>query len=262
MAWVKQSDRLWSDAKFCAMSDGAQALWHRANSYLADHLLDGELPEGALKFLSTRKRYVEELEAEGYWVRRPSGGWLAVDWQEIIRSKAQVLAARSQTLQRVRGHRNAVTNAGCNAAPGPVPGPVPKREETIVSSLALGPASQNVTSLPKAAVSAAEKIGRAWYGALVEKLDLELPSATAAYEFIGNQSAEERATVDANLRASSVHGPLRARRALRPQRIADSLWHSHLLSEADHAAQKAQYGKQPPQSPAAPTPLAHQLMKF
>jgi len=129
MAWVKQSDRLWSDARFCALSDGAQALWHRANSYIADHLLDGVLPEGALKFLSTRKRYVTELEQAGYWVWQPSGGWLAVGWQEIIQSKAQVLARRSQTLQRVRGHRNAVTNAGCNAAPGPGPGPELTEEE-------------------------------------------------------------------------------------------------------------------------------------
>lgn len=129
MAWVKQSDRLWCDAEFCALSDGAQALWHRANSYLADHLLDGVLPEGALKFLSTRKRYVDELVRAGRWVWQPSGGWLAVGWQEIIQSKAQVVARRSQTLQRVRGHRNAVTNAGCNAYPGPGPGPELTEEE-------------------------------------------------------------------------------------------------------------------------------------
>lgn len=129
MAWVKQSDRLWSDARFCALSDGAQALWHRANSYLADHLLDGELPEAALKFLQTRKRCVQELEDAGYWVRQPSGGWLAADWQEIIQSKAQVLARRSQTLQRVRGHRNAVSNAVSNGAPGPGPGPGPALPE-------------------------------------------------------------------------------------------------------------------------------------
>lgn len=133
MAWVKQSDRMWSDARFCAMSDGAQALWHRANSYLADQLLDGELPEGALKFLSTRKRYVEELEREGYWVRRPSGGWLAVNWQEIIRSKAHVLASREETKQRVSRHRNAVTAGVSNAAPGP--DPVPVSSENLTKEL-------------------------------------------------------------------------------------------------------------------------------
>jgi hypothetical protein len=260
MAWVKQSDRLWSDAKFCAMSDGAQALWHRANSYLADQLLDGELPESALKFLSTRKRYVEELEREGYWVRRPSGGWLAASWQEIIQSKAQVLARRSETNQRVRAHRNAVTNGVSNTSPGP--GPVPVREEAVASSLSPTPAlSQNVTPFPRPAVSAAEKIGRAWYGSLVEKLDTELPSASAAYDFIGKQSAEERELVAANLRASSVHGSRKALRALSPQRIADKLWHSHLLSEADHAEQKSKYGKQT-QPAAAPVPAAHKLMQF
>lgn len=114
---------------------------------------------------------------------------------------------------------------------------------------------------PFAAVSAAEKVGRAWYAALVEREATALPSATAAYDFIGRQSDEDRATVAANLRASSVHGSRKALRALNPKRIAESLWHSHLLSEAEHAAQKAQYGKQP-QPAASPVPLAHQLMKF
>lgn len=254
MAWVKQSDRLWSDASFCALSDGAQALWHRANSYIADQLLDGELPEGALKFLSTRKRYVQELEDAGRWVRQPAGGWLAAGWQEIIQSKAQVLARRSETNQRVRSHRNGVTNNVGNTPPGP--GPVPDREEAAASSLVMA-VSRNVTRI-QPAVSAAEKVGRAWYAELVDKTDLDIPSAQAAYEFIGRQTEDERATVAANLRASSVHG--RKLRALSPQRIAGPMWQPHLLTEAEHAAQKSQYAKQPVR--VEPPPPAHQLMKF
>jgi len=110
-------------------------------------------------------------------------------------------------------------------------------------------------------VSSAEKIGRAWYGALVEKDDASIPSASAAYEFIGRQSPEERATVAANLRASSVHG--KKLRALNPRRIAESLWHSHLLSEQEHAAQKQQYATGRQQLRAAEAvPLAHQPMKL
>lgn len=134
MPWVKQSDRLWCDARFCAMSDGAQALWHRANSYIADQLLDGMVPEAALKFLKTRSRYVQELEREEYWVRQPSGGWLASNWQEIIRSKAEVLADRSKTNQRVRAHRNGVTPPVSNACPVPGPVPVERSADAALSS--------------------------------------------------------------------------------------------------------------------------------
>src|SRR6185312_3718323 len=91
---------------------------------------------------------------------------------------------------------------------------------------------------PVAAVSVAEKLGRAWYMALTERTEADMPSAAAAYEFIGKQPAEDRATVAANLRASTVHRTLKARRALSPKRIAENLWHTHLLSEQEHAEQK------------------------
>ena len=124
MTWVKQSDTLWRDYKFTKLTDGAQALWHRANSWIADNLTDGAIAEEALKHLGSRKRYVTELEESGYWVRQPAGGWLAAGWQEIIRSKADVVASRSETKQRVSRYRNSVTNAVSNAAPDP--DPVPK----------------------------------------------------------------------------------------------------------------------------------------
>lgn len=112
-------------------------------------------------------------------------------------------------------------------------------------------------AVPYAVVSAAEKVGRAWYAELVNKDVASIPSASSAYAFIGGQSAEERATVAANLRASTVHGS--KLRALSPQRIEKTLWHTHLLSEQEHAEQKAHYGRQPA---AAPPNAAHQLMKY
>lgn len=139
MSWVKQSDKLWSDPKFTRLTDGAQALRTRADSYIADHLLDGIIPDSALKLLGARTRYVQELERTGYWVRvepgsalapdwLESGSWLASDWPERIRSKAEVLAKRNETLQRVRRFRNGVTNAACNASPDPGPLKIPEEE--------------------------------------------------------------------------------------------------------------------------------------
>jgi len=187
MAWVKGDDRLWCDAKFCAMSDGAQALWHRANSYLADQLLDGMLPESAIRYLKTRARYVQELEHEGYWVRQPSGGWLAVDWQKIIRSKAEVLADRAKTNQRVRRHRNAVTPAVSNACP--VPGPVPDREEAAASSPAAAAQVVDASQATKGLIFVASLLGRN---------TMSVPPAGAhssAYAWIATKPDAERAAV-------------------------------------------------------------------
>lgn len=114
--WHKGRNDLWRDVAFTSLTDGAQALWHRAMSYISDQMSDGVIPDGSLKHLNTRKRYVDELVAKGFWVRRSTGGWLAAGWQEMVRSKDAQLASRSQTLQRVNRHRNGVSNAGCNAA--------------------------------------------------------------------------------------------------------------------------------------------------
>ena len=136
MPWVKHSDKLWSDPEFDKLSDGAQALWHRADYFIADHLLDGFIPERSLKMVRARSRYVQELVTKGWWerlepgselagVRLESGGWLARGWQERIRSKAEVEKTRAETLQRVRKHRSGVTEPVSNPSPGPGPVPAP-----------------------------------------------------------------------------------------------------------------------------------------
>ena len=148
MSWVKHSDKLWSDPEFQRLSDGAQALWFRADSYIADHLLDGRLPTNSIKMLNTRARYVQELVASGFWSRLESGELLARDWQERIQSRDQVLARRSETLRRVRAHRNAVTNGVSNASPGP--GPIlissSKEEENSSASFSSSEAKKTAQS--------------------------------------------------------------------------------------------------------------------
>lgn len=245
MPWVKQSDRQWSDAKFCAMSDGAQALWHRANSYLADQLLDGLLPESALKFLSTRKRYVEELEREGYWIRQPSGGWLAVGWQEIIPSKAKVLATRSEALQRVRSNRSREQNP--KFAP-PCPLPLPEREEADASSPAAAPAALVVDP------SSATK-GLVFVASLLGRNTMSVPPAgshSREYAWIASRPESERAAV-----AKAVNADEWCR--ANPSRVdaphLQRTWQKYLAGPVKQIARAVQPA-------AAPTPQAHQLMKF
>lgn len=131
MPWVKHSDQRWCDPEFARLSDGAQALWFRADSYTASQLLDGFLPENALRHMRTRKRYIDELVREGWWKRleagdplagewRSTGGWLAVGWQERMRCKVDVLANRVEAKQRVSSKRSREQNAKF-APPDPVP---------------------------------------------------------------------------------------------------------------------------------------------
>lgn len=180
-----------------------------------------------------------------------------------LRAKEYRVRRRSQAMgepsQNVTGESQGVTEASRQ---------ITERHDAsrrvTLNSAVLGSALHgSAVQLAPVAVSAAERIGRAWYAELTEKLTTGLPSAPAAYEFIGSQSAEERATVAANLRASPVHGAQKTRRALRPQRIAESLWHSHLLTDAEHAAQKTHYAKgRQPLAAAAPPPNAHKVMQY
>ena len=80
MTWLRQSDTLWRDFEFTKLTDGAQALWHRANSWIADQLSDGFIPESAIKGLNTRKRYVQELQQAGYWVWQCASRDEAIEW--------------------------------------------------------------------------------------------------------------------------------------------------------------------------------------
>lgn len=121
MTWVRVDDSFWSDPLFSKLTDGAQALWLRANTYIGQHLTDGFIPDDAMQFLRVRKRYVDELVSSGIW-QRVSGGALAVRWRENIRPRDAVLAQRLSTKTRVQKLRNGVTNAARNTTP--VPGPV------------------------------------------------------------------------------------------------------------------------------------------
>lgn len=123
--------------------------------------------------------------------------------------------------------------------------------------------SREIVAKPlRRVVSAEAESGMQWYAALIGQFREAIPSFASNvqhYEFFGAQSQEDRDTVAKNLRESRAHGA--KLKALSPKFIAESLWQSHLLSEQEHAARKAQYGKQT-QPAAAPVPAAHKLMQF
>lgn len=219
MSWVKQSDTLWRDYEFNQLTDGAQALWHRANSYIADNLTDGLVPESALKQLNTRKRYVDELVTAGRWVWQPAGGWLAVGWQEIIRSKAEVLAKRDEQKQR-DSRKSPRQPAASLLPPGPVPVPINSNQ------IATAETDTSVRDTPKRILASK---GRQRLRAVAE-LELDFDHAGKwehALSVIAHLPAKEWAAAAAALKSEVDKGN---RRLITPQSIVDN-WHHWRIGE-------------------------------
>jgi hypothetical protein len=122
MSWFKVDDGFLTHPKVFGIKAGPLALWLRAGLWCAKELTDGVMSARAVKALEAKPAHIQELVERGLW--EPYGdGFRIHNFLKYQPSRAQVLKTRNETLQRVRKHRNAVTNADVTPAPGP--GPVP-----------------------------------------------------------------------------------------------------------------------------------------
>lgn len=128
MTWFKVDDGFLTHPKVYGIKSGPLALWLRAGCWCAGELTDGRVPARALRGLEAKPAYVKELVDRGLW-EPAADGFQFHDWLDYQPSRDQVLKTRNETLQRVRKHRNAVTNAIVTPAPVPVPVPVPEPKE-------------------------------------------------------------------------------------------------------------------------------------
>jgi hypothetical protein len=155
MVWVKIDDGFPEHPKVLSAGPLAMAMQIAALCYCNRNMTDGFIPKAAgLRFLdfsglgmrmwtndtfgggedASAELVIEDLVNAGMWDVVP-GGWQIHDYLEFQPSKADILAERDKTKQRVDKWRarNAVTNtvgnAVCNAAPVPVPVPDIKKEE-------------------------------------------------------------------------------------------------------------------------------------
>lgn len=138
MSWFKVDDGFLTHPKVFGIKSGPLALWLRAGLWCAKELTDGVMSARAVKALDAKPAHIQELVERGLW--EPCGdGFRIHNFLKYQPSRDQVLKTRNETLQRVRKHRNAVTNADVTPAPGP--GPVPKisseEEEKKLSALSL-----------------------------------------------------------------------------------------------------------------------------
>lgn len=123
MSWFKVDDGFLTHPKVFGIKPGPLALWLRAGLWCAKELTDGVMSARAVKALEAKPAHIQELVERGLW--EPHGdGFRIHNFLKYQPSRDQVLKTRNETLQRVRKHRNAVTNADVTPAPGPVPVPV------------------------------------------------------------------------------------------------------------------------------------------
>jgi hypothetical protein len=119
MGWVKLDDAVGEHPKIASLSDTAFALWVAGLAYCNRNLTDGFIPEnvgyGQLRYCGGNTvPFVRELESAGLW-DPILGGWQVHDFTEYQPTKAQILAEREATRERVRKHRgNAPSNDASN----------------------------------------------------------------------------------------------------------------------------------------------------
>ena len=175
MAWVRLDDGFTEHPKVLKAGPLGLAMQVAAIAYCNRNLTDGFVPRQAASRLldfsglgmrmwagdmvgggedATWELVVEDLESAGLW-DCVDGGWLIHDYLEYQPSKADVLAERKKTKERVTRWRernaatNAVGNANCNAAPlpDPLPDPELKKEQ-----------EKRVEASPKAPRSAGSRL--------------------------------------------------------------------------------------------------------
>ena len=120
MGWVKMSDARADHPKLLAAGLAARGLDDAAICWCSSHLTDGLISEGAVAMLAAGygekgwRKLVARLVEVGRW-EPAEGGWRVHDYLQWQRSRSQVEADRHATNQRVKRHRNAVTDSPSNA---------------------------------------------------------------------------------------------------------------------------------------------------
>lgn len=104
MTWFKVDDQFAFNIKVLTAGNAAVGLWVRAGSWSAAQLSDGLVPAPIVAALGGSADDAAALVAAGLW-DAVDGGWQFHDWAEYQPTKAQVLADRAATRERVAKHR-------------------------------------------------------------------------------------------------------------------------------------------------------------
>jgi hypothetical protein len=145
MTWARLDDLLPVHPKVRALTDAAFRLYICAICWSNQHLTDGHVPAGQLRYLSDVRRPLqcaEQLITAGLW--EPNGdGWMIHDYLDYQASADKVRQdrdAKRQRQERWKANReitrDASGDASGDAPPIPIPShPIPSPEGSVVTNL-------------------------------------------------------------------------------------------------------------------------------
>jgi hypothetical protein len=278
MTWFKVDDRFHGHPKAIRVSLASRGLWVVAGSWCAAQLTDGFVPSKMVVALGGRKRDAEALIECGLWVAA-EGGYQFHDWLKYQPSAAEMIAKRESEADRKRqsraktppesrqnpaktppshgqdfgehnsiisNHLAPVVRADKLRSPHPPTRPDQIREEAAASS----PGTAAPTALDT------QLRGFNFVAGLLGRSQFDIPplgSFAAEYGHIGSKPEAERLRV-----AKAVNADVWCRE--NPSRVdaphLQRSWQKYLAGPVKQIARAVQ------QPAAAPTPLAHQIMKF
>jgi len=221
MTWFRIDDGWHAHPKVIGLSFAARGLWLTAGTWCAQYLTDGAVPRKTLDAWGASHELARELVDVGLWGETPDG-WQFHDWHDYQPTRADVMAKRSASADRMRVMRSGGVRANNSATPAngaqgvhaklltPVPSrpdPVPSQERERAHAIEPAPSPRS-------------EIGRAFealesgaaYRATAEFRACPALQNVASHDFqawrqdwawIGAQAEEERAAVIATLARSA-----------------------------------------------------------
>lgn len=145
MTWFKVDDQLAFNMKVLSAGNAAMGLWVRAGSWSAAQLSDGVVPAPIVAALGGTPDDAAALVEAGLW-HEDDGGWRFHDWAEYQPTRAQVLAERAATRERVAKHR--AKRGGNDGGNGPGNADTSGERNGVTSGVGTDAPSRPVPSRP------------------------------------------------------------------------------------------------------------------
>lgn len=105
MAWFNADDKMHGHPKVRRAGLEAIGLWLVCGTYCTDFTTDGLVPEWYINSWPKGQKLADHLVKCGFWEPATDGDFQFLSWSEYQRTKAQVLADKKKTADRVKAWR-------------------------------------------------------------------------------------------------------------------------------------------------------------
>lgn len=104
MPWVKIDDGFWSDPNVLIAGNEAAGVFVRMLSFCGQHLTDGHVSPDIARFISSRKKPLEQLEAVEF-IAPNDNGFVIPEYLDFNPSREHVENERRKAAERMRNVR-------------------------------------------------------------------------------------------------------------------------------------------------------------